>query len=53
MKRGKKPTRRQKLLMEKWHLNPNNWWVISCTPEEMKIVHKHTAGVRIIPEGIS
>ena len=53
MKHGKTPTRRQKQLMKKWHLNPDNWWVISCTHEMMEIAHKHTASVKVIPEGIS
>lgn len=53
MKQGKRPTRRQKILLKKWRLNPANWLVTTCTNEYMVVVHRHTDTVRRIPEGIA
>lgn len=41
IKHGKKPTREQKKLMQKWKLNPVDWMVERDTPEKMVIVHLH------------
>ena len=49
--RGRKPTRAEKLLIKKWHLNPDNWLVLSSTHKELKIIQKITDKVRVIPEG--
>jgi hypothetical protein len=49
--RSKRPTRAQKIIIKRWHLNPENWLVKKETPYEMTIVHKHTEAIRIIPEG--
>ena len=51
MKNGKKPTRAQKILMGKWHLNCENWLVVKDTSTEMEIVHRDTGRKRIIPKG--
>ena len=48
MKNGKKPTRAQKMLMTKWHLNYENWLVVKDTPTEMVIVHRATNRARTI-----
>lgn len=40
MKHGKKPTRGQKKLMQKWNLDPANWLVVKDTPTEMVLVHR-------------
>ena len=42
MKNGKKPTREQRKLMEKWNLDPRVWLVVKDTPTEMELVHKHS-----------
>ena len=44
MRHGKKPTRAQRKLMEKWRLNPADWLVVTNTPEAMTIVHRHFDG---------
>lgn len=41
-KHGKKPTREQKLLMQKWHLNPADWLVVKDTPQFMTLVHRYS-----------
>lgn len=42
MKHGKKPTREQKKLMQKWKLIPENWLVVKDTPDQMLLVHRHS-----------
>lgn len=49
--RGRKPTRAEKILIKKWHLNPDNWFVVSSTHAELKIIQKFTDKIRVIPEG--
>lgn len=52
MKHGKKPTREQKKLLQKWKLNPENWFVVKDTPDQMLLVHRHSdRTTKIIPKG--
>lgn len=52
MKNGKRPTVRQKKLMEAWRLNPNDWLVVKDTPEAMTLVHRlFDKTTRVIPKG--
>lgn len=52
MKAGKRPTREQRKLMEKWKLDPAVWLVTKDTPERMELVHRYSdKTVRIIPKG--
>lgn len=37
---GKKPTKKQAMLITKYHLNYKNWLVCKDTPEEMVIKHR-------------
>lgn len=46
MKQGKRPTRRQKLLLKKMGLNYDNWLIVKDTPDFMQIVHRHSGNVR-------
>lgn len=48
MKQLKKPTRSQKMLMQKWKLDPAMWLVERDTPEEMHLVHRHSDKTRRI-----
>ena len=41
MKHGKRPTREQRKLMEKWKLRSEDWLVVKDTPERMELVHRH------------
>lgn len=49
---AKKPTRKQKVLLNKHRLNPNNWWVIKSPVGQLYIKHKKTGGIRIIKESL-
>ena len=52
MKHGKKPTREQKKLIQKWKLDPAVWLVTKDTPEQMELVHRYSdKTTRIIPKG--
>ena len=48
MKQLKKPTRSQKILIQKKKLKPEDWMVERDTPEEMVLVHKHFSNTRRI-----
>ena len=42
MKHGKKPTREQKKLIQKWKLDPAVWLVTKYTPDRMELVHRYS-----------
>lgn len=42
MKHGKKPTREQRKLLQKWGHDPLVWLVVKDTPEQMVLVHRHS-----------
>jgi hypothetical protein len=52
MKHGKKPTREQKKLIQKWGLDSAVWFVTKDTPELMELVHRYSDRTkRIIHKG--
>lgn len=46
MKHGKRPTRRQKVLMEAKHLNVENWLVVKNTGVYLEVMHKYSGKTR-------
>lgn len=48
--RGVKPTRKQKMLIKEWRLDPANWLVVRETAEELVIVHRLSDQQRRIPK---
>ena len=53
MKHGKKPTREQRKLMEKWKVNAQDWLVERETNTELVLLHRHFDGkTKIIPKGV-
>ncbi|WP_445659473.1 DUF6906 family protein [Aeribacillus sp. FSL K6-1121] len=50
MKNGKRPTRKEKMTMLKYHLNPNNWLVSKRNGDMLTLVHRYTSSVRQIPK---
>lgn len=42
MKHGKKPTREQRKLMQRWKLDSSVWLVVKDTPTEMLLVHRYS-----------
>ena len=53
MKHGKKPTREQRKLMEKWKVNTQDWLVERETLSELVLIHRHFDKTKkIIPKGV-
>ena len=53
MKHGKKPTREQRKLMEKWKVNTYDWLVERETSTELGLIHHHFDNTKkIIPKGV-
>jgi hypothetical protein len=53
MKHGKKPTREQRKLLQKWKLDPAMWLVVKDTSTQMLLVHRHfDKTTKIIPKGV-
>lgn len=48
MKQVKRPTRRQKVLIQENRLNPDNWLVERDTGEELVLWNKETNRLRMI-----
>ncbi|WP_353053736.1 DUF6906 family protein [Bacillus thuringiensis] len=49
MKNGKKPTKREKILIKSQNLNPENWLIYKKVEGELHLVHRHTNSIRVIP----
>lgn len=53
MKHGRKPTIKQKKLMQYYNLNSADWLVVKDTPDEMVIVHRYSGHTtRTLPKGV-
>jgi hypothetical protein len=53
MKHGKKPTREQRKLMEKYKVNTQDWLVERETLTELVLLHRHFDNkTKIIPKGV-
>lgn len=53
MRHGKKPTRKQKILLDKVGLIPESWLIIKQKPTgDLVILHKHTDQIRIVPTAL-
>lgn len=52
MKHGKRPTREQCKLLQRWKLDPAVWLVVKDTPEQMELVHRYSdRTTRVIHKG--
>ena len=50
MRRGKKPTRKQKIRLGQAGLSPENWLVVRQKSDgELILLHKHTDTIRVVP----
>ena len=53
MKHGRKPTREQRKLMEKWKVNTQDWLVVKDETTQMTLVHRHFDNkTKVIPKGV-
>lgn len=48
MRRPKKPTYAQKVLIKSWRLNPDNWMVRADTVDKLVIINRHTDTIKEI-----
>ncbi|WP_438498580.1 DUF6906 family protein [Paenibacillus sp. IHBB 3054] len=49
--RGLRPTRRQKQVISQHRLIPENWLVLSATPEQLELLNKKKGTTRIVTCG--
>ncbi|MGR5969541.1 DUF6906 family protein [Bacillus paranthracis] len=49
MKNGKRPTKREKIHINSYNLNPDNWLIYKKVDGQLYLVHRHTHRVRVIP----
>ncbi|MGH0946371.1 DUF6906 family protein [Bacillus mycoides] len=49
MKNGKRPTKREKVHINSYNLNPDNWLIFKKVDDELHLVHRHTNSIRVIP----
>ena len=53
MKHGRKPTREQRKLMQKWKVNTQDWLVERETPTELVLIHRNfDCKTKILPKGV-
>ena len=52
MKNGKRPTKRQKMLIAASGKNAADWLVCKDTPTEMHVVNRYTNTLKIIVKGL-
>ncbi len=50
MRHGKRPTRRQKILISSLRFNPDNWLVLGEDKDSLILVHRYTDKVRKLPK---
>ena len=50
MRQGKKPTLKQKKLLQAWNKNPSDWLIIGETAAELKAVYRYGDKVISIPK---
>ena len=50
MKNGKRLTRKEKITVSKYHLNPNNWLISKRNGDMLTLVHRYTNTVKEIPK---
>ncbi|AFQ27236.1 hypothetical protein P4493_22385 [Bacillus thuringiensis] len=49
MKNGKKLTKREKMHLKSYKLNPESWLIFKKVDGELHLVHRHTNSIRVIP----
>ncbi len=50
MKRPRKPTRKQKIIISGRHLNPVNWLVVKEFGDKIILIHRFTTTIKHIPK---
>jgi hypothetical protein len=50
MKQGKNPTKRQKIHIKSYGLNPDNWPIYKADGDVYSLIHRNTSNTRKIPK---
>ncbi|MED1404521.1 hypothetical protein P4U07_17125 [Bacillus mycoides] len=49
MKNGKKPTKKEKIHINSYNLNPVQWLIFKKVSNELHLIHRYTNATRVIP----
>ncbi|WP_431520235.1 DUF6906 family protein [Bacillus thuringiensis] len=49
MKNGKRPTKKEKIHINSYSLNSDNWLIYKKVDGQLYLVHRHTNSIRVIP----
>ncbi|WP_170953373.1 DUF6906 family protein [Bacillus cereus] len=49
MKHGKKPTKKEKMKIKSYNLNPENWLIFKKVDGALHLIHRNTFATRVIP----
>lgn len=49
LKNGKKPTKKEKIYIKSYHLDPENWLIFKKANNELHLVHRDTNITKVIP----
>ncbi|MGE7881665.1 DUF6906 family protein [Bacillus sp. NPDC094077] len=49
MKNGKKPTKKEKIHIQSYNLNPENWLIFKKVSSELHLIHRYANQTKIIP----
>ncbi|WP_179883939.1 DUF6906 family protein [Bacillus thuringiensis] len=50
MKNGKKPTKKEKMHIESYNLNPEHWLIFKKVSNELHLLHRYTNTTKVIPK---
>ncbi|WP_176547064.1 DUF6906 family protein [Bacillus wiedmannii] len=49
MKNGKNPTKKEKVHIKSYNLNPDNWLIFKKVSNELHLVHRYVNKTKVIP----
>ncbi|WP_179883976.1 DUF6906 family protein [Bacillus thuringiensis] len=49
MKNGKRPTKKEKIHINAYNLNSDNWLIYKKAEGQLHLVHRHMNSIRVIP----
>jgi len=49
MKQGKRPIKRQAILIKSYGLKHENWLIVKNLPDELHIAHRETGSKKVLP----
>ncbi|MDY7963828.1 DUF6906 family protein [Bacillus thuringiensis] len=49
MKNGKNPTKKERIHIKSYNLNPDNWLIFKKVSNELHLVNRYTNATKVIP----